>query len=82
VRRATKTHTIPLILALFVLPDDTTQWLSLADSELTLRRCGYVWRPSTSDLETPNQSSKTISIPLGSRVDEATFRNLFEEYTR
>jgi Domain of unknown function (DUF4365) len=80
VRRARKPHTIPLILALFVLPDDVQQWLSLADSELTLRRCGYVWRPSPSDTETDNASTRTIAIPQSSRIDHVTFEKLFEEY--
>jgi len=80
VRRATSVHTIPLVLALFVLPDDPTTWLSLADSELTLRRCGYVWRPGASEVPTDNPSTKRISIPLINRVEVATFERIRQEY--
>jgi hypothetical protein len=73
---------IPLVLVLFVLPDDRDTWLALADSELTLRRCGYFWRPSSDDTLVSNSSTKQITIPLSNRLDISTFESLRVEYTR
>jgi hypothetical protein len=80
VRRASVQHTIPLILGLFVLPDDPSQWLSLAESELTLRRCVFIWRPAPSEEATASTSTHRISIPLGNRLEVATFERIRQEY--
>jgi hypothetical protein len=72
---------VPLVLALYILPDDPTLWLSLAETELTLRKCGYIWRPGPEDAPSRNEYSKTIAIPLSSRIDDGTFHELFEELT-
>lgn len=71
---------IPLVLVLFVLPDDQQTWLGVADSELTLRRCGYIWRPSATDVEVSNTSSKRIAIPIDGRLVPETFESLRLEY--
>ena len=71
---------IPLILVLFVLPDDQSTWLGIEDSELTLRRCGYIWRPSPTDVEVSNTSTKRISIPISGRLASETFEALRLEY--
>jgi hypothetical protein len=71
---------IPLVLVLFVLPDDQSTWLGIADSELTLRRCGYIWRPSATDVEVSNTSTKRISIPINGRLASETFEALRLEY--
>lgn len=73
---------IPLVLVLFVLPDDPDRWLGVADSELTLRRCGYLWRPSASEAEVKNTRTKRIAIPLGNRLHRGSFAELREEYLR
>lgn len=71
---------IPLVLVLFVLPDDPDTWLAIAESELTLRRCGYVWRPEFDDALVDATSTKRIHIPLQSRLSAASFNALREEY--
>jgi hypothetical protein len=71
---------IPLVLVLFVLPDDRESWLAIADTELTLRRCGYVWRPEVGDQLSDNAASKRISIPVGNRLSVDTFEQLRMEY--
>lgn len=80
VRRATSRHTIPLILGLLVLPDLEDEWFSLDESALLLRRCTYVWRPSSTDTATANTATKRIHIPLASRLDTATFEGIRQEY--
>jgi Domain of unknown function (DUF4365) len=71
---------IPLILVLFVLPDDPASWLAVAESEVTLRRCGFVWRPEPGAHPVANNSTKRIHIPLTSRLDTSTFESLRAEY--
>lgn len=75
-----KNGQIPLVLVLFVLPDDATSWLGVAESELTLRRCGYIWRPGPEDAVVDNTTSKRISIPLVNRLQLTSFQALREEY--
>jgi hypothetical protein len=79
VRRIQANHTIPLVLALFVLPDDEQEWLSLGPTELTLRRCAYVWRPAAGAPLSANEHTQRIHIPLGNRVDSGTLDRLFAE---
>lgn len=71
---------IPLVLVLFVLPDDPTSWLAVADSEVTLRRSGYVWRPEPGAVMVENSSTKRIEIPVTNRLSESSFEALRSEY--
>jgi hypothetical protein len=71
---------IPLVLVLFVLPNDRDTWLGLGDSELTLRRCGYYWRPSPGDVQVDNAATKRITIPLANRLGVSTFNTLRAEF--
>jgi hypothetical protein len=71
---------VPLVLVLFVLPDDPATWLAIAESELTIRRCGYFWRPDDTDAEIDNVATKRISIPLANRLSSATFEDIRTEY--
>jgi hypothetical protein len=72
---------IPLVLVLFVLPDDPASWLGVADSELTLRRCGYVWRPESGSGPVDNVATKRIAIPLANRLAPSSFEELMAECT-
>jgi hypothetical protein len=80
VRHSRSNHTIPFVLGLFVLPDDPTQWLSVAESELTLRRCAYLWRPDPSDEPTDNAYTQRISISLSNRLEVTSFERIRQEY--
>ena len=80
VRRAREVHTIPMVLLLFVLPDDRLDWLSFAASHLMLKRCAYIWRPGTADEPSGNAATKRISISVANRVDASTFESLRREY--
>jgi hypothetical protein len=80
VRRVSGSHTIPLVLALFVLPDETTDWLSIADAELVIRRCAFLWRPEQGTAQSTNQHTHRVRIPIANRVGPETFSALFQEY--
>ena len=64
------------VLVHFVLPDEQQTWLGIAESELTLRRCAYICRPTLADLEVSNTTSKRISIPVDRRLVPETFESL------
>ena len=81
VARSHTLHTIPFVLAVFVLPDEPTDWLTFVPSEVTLRRCGYLWRPSAMDVTVPNTGSKAIRLANADRIDGMTLERLFREYT-
>jgi hypothetical protein len=79
VQRANDGHVIPLFLGLVILPNDATTWLSVAESELTFRRCAYMWRPRLGERKSRNRRTQRISIPLSNRMGLTTFDGLIEE---
>lgn len=81
VRRAGSEY-IPMVLALFVLPDDPLMWLTIEDSALTLRRCTYIWRPATTDVPSPNTATRRIRIPLTNRLELGTLESIRQEFLR
>lgn len=58
----------PLVLLLFVLPDDGVDWLTVGDDELILRRGAYWWRPPAGASMTSNTSSIRIEVPYANRA--------------
>jgi hypothetical protein len=70
---------VPLVLALLVLPDDPSDWLSLSNSELTLRRHGYIWRPAPGSSLSSNKATEMIALEGTDLVEASTFDRLFDE---
>ena len=54
---------IPRILIVFLMPKETTQWISQTDDELLLHRCAY-WMSLKGEPESSNTSSVTVRVPL------------------
>jgi Domain of unknown function (DUF4365) len=52
----------PRILVVLVLPADESQWLSLSEDEMILRRCAY-WLSLTGSRPTTNRRSIRLRIP-------------------
>ena len=69
----------PLVLALFVLPDDSNEWLALEESAVTLRRCGYLWRGNGTGALSENAYTQRIRVPLESRITVSTLHELFSD---
>lgn len=79
VRRRRSADPIPLVLVLFVLPDDENKWIVLDDEATVLRQSGFYWFPDATSKETSNTATKTIEVPLSNRVTADSFSALFEE---
>ena len=58
---ARKNTKCPLILVVFVLPENKEEWLSLSDKELIVKKCAY-WFIPKEDSSTENTSSIRINI--------------------
>lgn len=71
----------PLILILFVLPSDKTNWLNISDNELITRKCAYWFFPDKTELLTTNSATKRIFINKKNFISNETLNQLFENYS-
>lgn len=68
----------PLILVLFILPDDKSIWLNISPEELILRKKAFWFIPQ--DGITNNVATKRIEIPVSNTIDLSFCDNIFMEY--
>lgn len=68
---------IPLVLIVFVLPADKTQWINVTADNLVLRKRAYWFRPSLDETQTQNGSTKRIRIGFANVVDLAFIDSFF-----
>ena len=54
---------IPLILIVFVIPDNRNEWLSLDNNKLILKKCAYWYEVPEGSIHSSNSVSITIEIP-------------------
>lgn len=71
--------TAPLILILFVLPDDQTNWVDIDINEIRLRRHAYWYLPPDGSAMTPNLATIRITIPKANRLDIDCFNQLHRQ---
>jgi hypothetical protein len=71
---------VPLILILFVLPDNRNDWVDLAATELRLRRLAYWWRPAAGTAMTNNVARITIRIPQTNILSINCFDTLHAQF--
>lgn len=58
-----ETRMLPIILVLYVMPRDETQWLSVDQGQMVIKQCA--WWCSLAGLEpTENEDTKRIRIPI------------------
>ncbi|WP_155449362.1 DUF4365 domain-containing protein [Allochromatium palmeri] len=67
----------PRVLVVLALPQDETEWLTITDAELVLRRCAY-WVSLANAPERDNRESVTVSLPEHQRFDVAALRALMD----
>lgn len=68
----------PIVLILFVLPDDSNSWIDVNPDDLQIRKNAYWFLPDLADTVTPNSSSVTISIPEAQALSKSTIPDLFQ----
>jgi len=71
----------PLILIVFVLPENKDEWLHLSDRELIVKKCAYWYIPEENDL-TNNTSNIRININKNEQlIEKETLNQLFKNYS-
>jgi hypothetical protein len=75
IRKSSRT---PLILVVFVLPDEASQWVTVSDDALICKKCAYWYVPAEGSELTPNLSTKRISIGKENLITTETLGQLFE----
>ncbi len=68
---------IPLILAVFVMPESNDEWLSLNEEELILRKCAFFYQIPTGAIPSENSHKIAIEIPKVNRIGLDFYTNIF-----
>jgi len=73
-------YTIPLVLIVFILPSEASDWITITPDELILRKRAYWYYPDTADSYTENEATQVIKIPKGNLVDDNFFSMIFNYF--
>jgi hypothetical protein len=68
---------IPLILAVFVMPENKNNWIDLTPEELIIRKCAFWYQIPPGQTHSTNKTSVTIDIPKINRIDLDFYDNQF-----
>lgn len=71
---------IPLILILFIFPDNDTNWISLSNNELILRKCAYWYTMPPGLSESDNSTGQTIYVPESNVIGSTFFDDIFRHF--
>ena len=69
----------PRLLVVLELPKDESQWMTVTDEELMLRRRAYWLSLQKDHGEVDNQSAVTVHIPEQNVLDVETMQDLMEK---
>ncbi len=78
IRRKTKK---PLILILFIFPEDKNEWINITDNELIAKKCAYWFFPKDNENQTDNISTRQIAIDKNNLITKDTLNFLFEQFS-
>ena len=70
----------PLILLLFVMPEDKSEWLVCDENGVLIRKCMYWYVPDKTAEASLNTSTKTIEIDINNLIDIDNLKLLFERF--
>ena len=70
---------IPRLLVVLDLPKDESQWMTLTDDELVLRRRAYWLSLQSGFNDVGDQETVTVSIPDVQRLSVESLRHLMEQ---
>lgn len=71
---------VPLILILFILPEEREDWVKVKSDELLLRKHAFWFYPDSSATFTGNKSSITIKIPQAQQLDIDFFPDILTHF--
>lgn len=70
---------IPRLLVVLDLPKDESQWMTVTDDELVLRRRAYWLSLQSGFNDVGDQATVTVSIPDAQRLSVESLRHLMEQ---
>lgn len=70
---------IPRLLVVLDLPKDESQWMTVTDEELVLKRRAYWLSLQSGFNEVGDQATVTVSIPDAQRLNVESLRHLMEQ---
>lgn len=80
IERSMNTNAPPLILILFVLPNNPNRWVTIKKNKLVFRKAAYWFYPSDTQMPSTNKYKERIQIPKIQQLDLNTFPNLFTQF--
>jgi len=72
--------TLPLVLILFILPNDQNTWVDIDVNELRLRKHAYWFVPPEGSVQTTNEYRVRIEIPKTNIIGLDSFNTLHEYF--
>lgn len=72
--------TAPLVLILFVLPNDQNTWVDIDHTEIRLRKHAYWFVPPAGSVPTNNEHRIRIEIPKANMLGIDCFNNLHQQF--
>lgn len=79
IRKSDDNYT-PLILILFVLPNERDEWVKISDEEISLKKNAYWFYPENESVVSSNTTKKTIKIPEENKLDLDCFNILYNKF--
>ena len=70
-----------MILVLFILPTDKTNWIQVTNNELIAQKCAYWYFPGNNSVMTENSATKRITIDKRNNISHETINQLFEKFS-
>ena len=77
-RKGPSFHYVPLILLVFILPEEQKHWLNFTSEKLSIQGKAFWLYPDQDENITLNRYSKRIMIPTQQQVDLDFFQNFFK----
>lgn len=70
----------PLILFVFILPENRDLWVQSSEDELIIKKCAYWYFPKEDEVATENKETKRIYLQKSNLITLESLRNLFEDF--
>jgi len=68
---------IPLILAVFIMPENKNEWVELLPEQLILKKCAFWYKIPNDRTLSNNESTVTIEIPKTNKISLDFYREQF-----
>lgn len=78
-RQTDKNVHVPLVLILFILPNDQNLWVDIDHTEIRLRKHAYWFLPPEGSQMTNNKFTMRIEIPKANMLGIDFFNTLYQQ---